>query len=132
METVLIKTVANNTVTLGYSTDTTAQGGANPVTRYPHVAGAIGTGTWIMPKQMANNFLVMYEDGGTGAFMYIGCSWKMTATAYRVFKLSKVSANVQPQYYSSALFSPGNGFDASEWFVFGTAGDQWNLSVAIQ
>jgi hypothetical protein len=131
METVRIASVSANTVTLGNSTDMSAQGGQNPVTRFPHVAGAIGTGTWIMPKQMANNFLVDLEDGGTGTWLYIGCSWAMTATAYRVFKLNKVAAGVQPQYYSSAMYSPGNPFDISEVFVMGTAGDIFNISIAI-
>lgn len=131
METVLIQSVLNNTVTLGRSTDMSAAGGNNPVTRYAHVAGAIGTGTWIMPKQMANNFLVTFEDGGSGTFMYIGCSWAMTATAFRVFKLAKTSSGVQPQYYSSAMFTGGNPMDMSEIFVYGTAADAWCVSVVV-
>jgi len=133
METVRIASVniAGNTVTLGNSSEHTAVGGPNPVTRKSHVAGVIGTGTWIMPKQMANNFLVMYEDGGTGTFMYIGCSWKMTATAYRVFKMGKTTTGTPPYYYNSAMFSPGNPFDLSEVFIFGTSGDIYSVSVAI-
>jgi hypothetical protein len=131
MESVHIASVTGNTVTLGASTDTTAQGGANPVTRYAHVAGVVGTGTWIMPNMMANNFLLTFEDGGTGTFMYVGCSWAMTATAYRIFKMAKTASGVQPQYYSSAMFSPGNAFTLSEIFVFGTAADVYNVSIAI-
>jgi hypothetical protein len=130
-ETVNIGLVSGNNVTLYPSTDSSAQGGINPVTRFPHVTGALGVGSYLMPKQMANNFLVTFEPGGTGAFMYIGCSWVMTAAAFRIFELSKVAAGVQPQYYSSAMFSPANPFDMSEIFVYGTATDVWNVSVAI-
>jgi hypothetical protein len=132
-ETVLIKSVSGNTVTLGNQTDISAQGGPNPVTRasggYP--VGALGTGAYLFPKQMSNNFLVVFEDGGTGTFLYIGCDYRMTATAYRVFKLAKTATGVQPAYYSSAMFSPGNPFDISELFVFGTANDVFNVSVVI-
>jgi hypothetical protein len=131
METVRIQSILNNTITLGNQTDMSAQGGANPVTRFPHYVGGVGVGTFIMPKQLANNFLVTLEDGGTGTFLYIGCSPSMTATAYRIFKLAKTSTGTQPQYYSSAQFSPGNPFDMGEEFVYGTAGDIFNLSVSI-
>jgi hypothetical protein len=130
METVRIASVSGNTVTLGNSTDSSTQG-VNPVTRFSHVAGAIGVGTWIMPKQMANNFLVTFEDGGTGTFMYIGCSWVMTATAFRVFKLAKTASGVQPQYYSSAMFTGGNPMDISEIWGYGTSADSWNISVVV-
>lgn len=129
-EPVRIQSVSGNTVTLGNQTDMSTQG-QNPVTRFAHAAGAIGTGTFITPHQMANNFLVMLEDGGTGTFLYIGCKYNMTATAYRVFKLAKTSSGTQPQWYSSAMFSPGNPFQPSEWWAYGTAGDAWNISIIV-
>ena len=112
-------------------TDSSAQGGLNPVTRFAHVAGVVGTGTYILPKQMANNFLVTYEDGGTGLFMYVGCSPLMTATAFRIFKLPITTLNSNPFYYNSAMFSPGNPFDLAEIFMFGTTGDKYNPSIVI-
>jgi hypothetical protein len=130
-ETARIAAIAGNTVTLGNQTDMSAQGGNNPVTRYPHYVGALGIGTFIMPKVDANNFLVTLEDGGTGAFLYIGCRPNMTATAYRIFKLVKTVAGTQPQYYSSAMFSPGNPFSMPEVFVMGTAADTYNVSIAV-
>jgi hypothetical protein len=130
-EPIRIQSVLNNTVTLGNQTDMSAQGGANPVTRFPHYVGVVGTGTFIIPKQKANNFLVTFEDGGTGTFLYIGCSPAMTASAYRVYKLAKVAAGVQPNYYSPTMSGPGNPFDLSELFVVGTALDSWNLTVTV-
>lgn len=129
-ETAVIKSKSGNTVTLGNQTDSSYQGD-NPVTRFPHAVGVVGTGTFIMPKQMANNFFVSFEDGGTGAFLYGGCRPAMTATAYRVFKLPKTAVGNQPFFYSSAMFSPGNPFDMAEMFVYGTAGDIYNVSICI-
>jgi len=129
-EPIRIQSVLNNTVTLGNQTDMSTQG-QNPVTRFAHYVGAVGVGTFIMPRQMANNFLITLEDGGTGTFLYIGCSPSMTATAYRIFKLAKTATGVQPQYYSSAMFSPGNPFLMPEVFVVGAAGDIYNVSISI-
>jgi hypothetical protein len=129
-ETVLIQSISANTVTLGQQTDMSTQG-QNPVTRFPHYAGALGTGSYLLPKQLANNLLVDLEDGGTGTFLYIGCRPNMTATAYRVFKLAKTASGVQPQYYTAALYSQGNPQDMSEYYVYGTAGDIYCVSVEI-
>lgn len=132
-ETVLIKSVSGNTVVIGNQTDMSASGGPNPVTRaaggYP--VGALGTGAYLFPKQVSSNFLVMFEDGGTGTFLYIGCDYRMTATAYRIFKLAKTATGGAPAYYSSGLMAPGNSFDASEWFVYGTANDIFAVIVQV-
>jgi len=130
-ETVRIASVLNNTVTLGNQTDMSASGGPNPVTRAGYPVGVLGTGAYLMPKQMMNNFLIDLEDGGTGTFLYLGVKYNMSATAYRIFKLAKTSTGVQPQYYASGLYSPGNPLDSSEIFVVGTAGDIYNVSMAI-
>jgi hypothetical protein len=130
-ETARISAISGNTVTLGNQTDMSAQGGPNPVTRYPHYVGALGTGTFIMPKQMANSYTVDFEDGGTGTFLYVGNSPLMTASAYRIAKLAKTTAGTQPQLYSPTMYGPGNPFDIAELWAFGTAADIYNLTVEI-
>jgi hypothetical protein len=130
-ETAIISAISGNTVTLGNQTDMSAQGGPNPVTRYPHYVGALGTGTFILPKQMANSYTVDLEDGGTGIFLYIGCSPLMTATAYRIAKLAKTTTGTQPQSYSPTFYGPGNPYDLAELFVIGTAADTYNLTVQV-
>lgn len=130
-ETVFVASKSGNTLILGNMTGASPLGVQNPVTGYPHVVGGIGVGTFILPKQMMNNFLVTFEDGGTGAFLYLGCQYNMTATAFRFFKMAKTTVGNNPYNYNSAMFSPGNPFDASELWAYGTAGDAWNLSVVI-
>ncbi|HXN71547.1 MAG TPA: hypothetical protein VN861_03225 [Candidatus Acidoferrales bacterium] len=129
-ETVRIQSISANTVTLGNQTDSSYQG-VNPVTRFAHAVGALGTGTFIMPKIECNNFLVDLEDGGAGAFLYIGCQYNMTATAYRIYKLAKTTAGNQPFYYSSAMYSPGNPVSIYQLFVMGTNPDAYCLSLEI-
>jgi hypothetical protein len=126
-----IALIAGNTVTLGGQTRVDPQGNTNIVTSRPHVAGAIGVGTFIIPKQIFNNYLVTFEDGGTGAFLYLGSAPDMTAIDDRFFKLAKTAAGVQPQYYNAGMYSPGNSFDMSELFVMGTAGDLYNVSLNV-
>lgn len=129
-EPVRIQSISGNTVTLGNQTDSTILGD-NPVTRYAHFVGALGTGTFIMPKLECNNFLVDYEDGGTGSFIYIGCQYNMTATAYRIYKLPKSTTGNQPFFYSSAMYSPGNPVSIYQLFVYGTATDSYSLSIEV-
>jgi hypothetical protein len=129
-EEVRIAAVLNNTVTLGPKTITTLLN-TYPFTEYPHVAGSIGIGTFIMPKQMVNNFLVDLEDGGTGTFLYLGNAFNMTAVYRRYYKLAKVAAGVQPYFFNAGEFSQGNPIDISESWVYGTGGDSWNVSIMI-
>src|SRR5208337_994440 len=77
-EEVRIASISANTVTLGPKTITTSKGYAYPFTENAHVAGALGTGSYLIPKQMINNFLVQYEDGATGPFLFLGNSMLMT------------------------------------------------------
>ena len=130
-EEVRIKSILNNTVTLGPKTLTTSGGFSYPFTEYPHVAGVIGTGTYIIPKQMCNNILIVYEDNGTGPWLYIGKSCLFTATYMRIFKLPASASGIFPTYYDAAMFSPGNPFDLSELFVSGVAGDQYTTSLNV-
>lgn len=102
-----------------------------PVTQQAHTVGAIGVGSFIIPKQMLNNFLVQYEDGGTGPFLYLGNSPIMTTVLNRFFKLSAAVASAQPAFYNASMASPGNPFDLSELFVVGTIGDKWCASLII-
>ena len=121
-EDVLITSVLNNTVTLGYK-KTGVGGGAGVVTEYSHVSGAFGTGSFIIPNGTANNFVVVAEDGNTGNFLYIGNSYNMTATFRRIFKLPKTSTNGNPYYYFATGYAFGNSFPMSEIWVLGTSGD---------
>jgi hypothetical protein len=129
-EEVRIAAVLNNTLTLGPKTITTPKT-TNPFTENPHVAGSIGVGSFIIPKQMLNNFLVQYEDGGTGPFLYLGNYMLMTANLYRFYKLASVGTGTQPYFYNASMTSPGNPYDASELWVMGTSGDKYNVSLNI-
>jgi hypothetical protein len=129
-EAVRIASVLNNTLTLGPKTITTPKT-TYPFTENPHVAGSIGVGSWIIPKQMLNNFLVSYEDGGTGPFLYLGNSMLMTATLYRFYKMASVGTGTQPYFYNASMTSPGNPYDLSELWVMGTSGDTYNISINV-
>ena len=131
-EAVIIKSISGNTVTLGQQTLVNAAGQTGIVTANAHVTGALGTGTFIIPKQILNNFIVTFEDGGTGTFLYIGNSPAMTAILHRIFKLAKTASGVQPQYYAAGMFSPGNVFDASGLWVYGTANDLYNVAMCVE
>jgi hypothetical protein len=126
-ETVLIASVnaAANQVTLGPTTITTAAGVANPFTQFPHVAGAIGTGTYILPRLDVNNPLIVFEDGGTGPWLYIGRGPQFTSTYQRIYKLAVTTTGVQPYYWNAGMYSPGNPFAPFELFVSGTATDKY-------
>lgn len=125
-----VQSILNNTLTLGNKHSTNLSG-LEPVTEFAHVAGSIGVGTFIMPKQMLNNFLITFEDGGSGTFLYLGNRYNMTAVLWRFFKLAKIATGTQPLFYSAGMFSPGNPFDLSELWVYGTSGDLWNMSLNI-
>lgn len=130
-ETVTIAAISGNTLTLGPKTSQPANGQiAAPFTEYPHVAGVVGTGSWIIPKQLLNNFLVQYETGGTGSYLYLGNSMLMTATLWRFFEMA-AQASGQPSFYTASMTSPGNPYDLSELWVFGTAGDSWTASINV-
>jgi len=130
-EEVRIAAVLNNTVTLGPKTNVLANGLQNQFTEYSHAVGAIGTGSYLIPKQMLNNMLIVYEDGSAGPWLYIGKSPLFTTGFMRIFKLPNVSSGTFPTYYNAAMFSAGNPFDISEIFIRGTANDEWTTSLNI-
>jgi hypothetical protein len=121
-----ISAVSGNTVTLGPQNDD-----QNWVTRYPHVAGAFATGTFISLGIDVNNVYVQTEDGNTGAWFYIGSQYNFTAAFGRISKLAKVVAGVQPYSYSASENFFGAPFRASELWVLGTAGDQWTPTLGV-
>ena len=130
-EEVRIASVSGNTVTLGPKTITTSKGYTYPFTENAHAVGVIGTGSLIFPKQMVNNFLVDLEDGGTGTFLYLGNAYNMTATFRRFYKVGKVASGAQPYFFNAAEYSPGNPIDISEIWVYGTAGDEYSVSLML-
>ena len=122
-ETVTIASVLNNTVTLGPKTS-----GSNPFTEFPHVAGALGTGSYLLPKQETNNVLIVYEDGSVGPFLFIGSGplFTITPSYYKViYKIAFAITGTQPPYWNAGQFSPGNPVESAELFVRGTVGDQY-------
>lgn len=130
-EAVRIASILNNTVTLGPKTTTVSSGLAYPFTENPHVAGVVGTGSYLIPKQMLNNFLVQYEDASTGPFLYLGNRQGMTAILYRFYKMAAVASGIQPYFFTASMTSPGNPYDLSEVYVYGTAGDLYNVSLNV-
>lgn len=130
-EAVRIMDILNNTLTLGPQTTMTPDGRVNPVTLKSHPVGAINVGAFILPKQMANNVLIMYEDGGAGPLLYIGRSPTFTAAVNRIYKLTSVALNSAPTFWNAGMFSPGNPFDLSELFVLGTGNDKFVTSLCI-
>ena len=130
-ESVRIASISGNTVTLGPKTTTVSTGQSYPFTEQPHVAGALGTGSYLIPKQLANSFTVQYESG-TGPYLYIGNRQLMTGALYRIYELAAVAANAQPNFYTAPVNSPGNSYDISELYVYGfTAGDLYTVSLNI-
>ena len=131
-EEVRIAKVSGNTLILGPKTLMPANGQTSPVfTENPHAVGGIGVGSYIIPKQMVNNFLIDLEDGGTGTFLYLGNSPLMTAVLYRIYKIAKTTTGTQPIFYDPSMTSPGNPFDISELYVVGTAADTYNVALII-
>lgn len=134
-EKVFIKSVSANTITLGSkplkSASSPGGGSISPVTEYGHVAGAVGTGTYIIPAFDFNNTVVTLEDGGTGVWFYLGNSISMTTTTHRIWKLAQSASGSVPSFYNSGMFSPGNPFNMQELWVLGTAGDQWTVSCNV-
>jgi hypothetical protein len=130
-EEVRIASVSANTVVLGPKTLVNSQGQTQLYTENAHVVGAIGTGSYIIPKQMVNNLLVQYEDNATGPYLYLGNSMLMTGALYRFFKIAAVGLNTQPNYYSASMTSPGNPYDLSELWVYCAATDKYNVSFNI-
>jgi len=129
-ETVFIKSVTNNTLVLGNQTLSTPTRD-NYVTLNAYPVGAIGTGAFLIPKPNFNNIIVVYEDGGTGPWLYMGKGPLFTSAINRIFKLPNVASGVYPAYWNSAMSSPGNPFDLSEIYIRGTAGDQFTTSLNI-
>jgi hypothetical protein len=125
-----VQSISANTLTLGQKHATNLSG-LQPVTENAHAVGAIGTGTFIMPKQMVNNFLIDLEDGGSGTFFYLGNRYNMTNVLWRIYKLAKTTSGVQPQFYNPTMYSPGNPFDISELFIYGTQNDLWNVTLIV-
>ena len=129
-ETCRIQSIASgagNTVTLGPQNDN-----GNNVTRYSHVSGVFGTGTFIALATDNQNFYVQYEDGATGAWLYLGNQYNMTAIFHRFTKLAKVPAGVQPYSYSASENFFGAPFRMSEIWVLGTSvGDLFNVSLGV-
>jgi hypothetical protein len=111
-----------NQITLG-NQQTSGGGVANPVTLNSHVSGVLGTGTFILLKQPANNVYVQMEDNTGGTFSYIGDSYAMTATYRRIVKLAKVSSGTQPQSWTATEYFGGNPFDSSELWILGGSGN---------
>lgn len=130
-EAVRIMDILNNTLTLGPQTTVGPGSRSNPVTLKTHPVGVFGTGAFILPKQMANNVLTMYEDGGVGPFLYIGRGPTFTAAVNRIYKLTPVPLNSAPTFWNAGMFSLGNPFDLSELFVLGTANDKYVTSLCI-
>lgn len=131
-EEVRIASISGNTVVLGPKTIHSAKGDAYVFTENSHVAGALGTGSYLIPKQMVNNFLVQYEDGATGPFLFLGNSMLMTGALYRFFKIAAAGTNTQPGFYDASMTSPGNPYDLSElWVYCAHAGDKYNVSINI-
>jgi len=121
-----IQSVSSNTVTLGPQNDD-----QNWVTRNPHVAGAFGTGTFIMLAIDVNNIYLQTEDANAGAWFYIGNQYNFTAAFKRISKLAKVASGVQPYSYSASENFFGAPFRTSELWVLGTSGDQWTPTLGV-
>lgn len=122
-----IQGISGNNVTLGPQNDY-----GNYVTRFPHVAGAFGTGTFISLGIDANNLFIQYEDGATGQWLYLGNQWNMTATFKRIVKLSKVTAASQPFNFNATENFFGSPFRLSELWILGTSvADLYNVSLGI-
>ncbi len=129
-ETVLIQSVLNNTLTLGYLNQTSA------VTVNPHVSGAFGTGSFIIPNSAVNNIYIQTLDGNS-AEIDVGTAYNMTPpggtpSGFRMIsKLTKVAAGTQPIDWSAAIAFGGDAFNTSEIWVVGTANDQYLASFGI-
>jgi hypothetical protein len=131
-EEVRIASISANTLVLGPKTLTNSRGQTALFTENAHATGALGTGSYLIPKQMVNNFLVQYEDGGTGPFLYLGNTMLMTGVLYRFYKLATAGTNTQPGCYDASMTSPGNPYDLSElWVYCANATDKYNVSLNI-
>jgi hypothetical protein len=116
-----------NNITLGIQNDY-----GNYVTRNPHVAGAFGTGTFIAYGGDVNNILLVYEDGGTGPWLYLGNQYNFTAAYRRIVKLPSASSGTQPSFFNATENFFGAPFRVSELWVFGSnAGDEYVPSLGI-
>lgn len=129
-ETVLIQSVLNNTVTLGFLNQTSA------VTTNSHVSGVFATGSFIIPLSSVNNAYVQALDGNTGE-LDVGTVYNMkapggTPAGFRmVAKLVKVASGTQPVDWSATIAFGGDAFNTSEFWVVGTANDQYLPSFGI-
>jgi hypothetical protein len=122
-----IQSVNANNVVLGPQNDA-----GNFVTRLPHVAGAYGTGSFIILNSDVNNFFLQFEDGATGQWLYLGNAINMTAVFRRIVKLSKVAANSQPFNFNASENFFGSPFRISELWILGTTvGDLYNASLGV-
>jgi hypothetical protein len=122
-----IQSIATNNVTLGPQNDS-----GNYVTRFPHVAGVYGTGTFILLNSDINNFFFQYEDGGTGPFIYLGNRYNFSPTSGRITKLAKVAALSQPFYFNATENFFGSPFRVSELWILGSnVGDTYTPSLGV-
>ncbi len=104
----------------------------NYYTTLVHPVGAFGTGAFISLSTPFNNFVVTYEDGASGQWLYLGNQYNMSATFHRFWKLAKVAANTQPFYYSATESYFGMPYNTSEIWVLGTAtSDLYTVSLNI-
>ena len=126
-EACLISGISGNNITLGPQNDD-----KNYVTRNPHVAGAYGTGTFILLNIDVNNFFIQFEDGATGQWLYLGNQYNFTAAFKRIVKLSKVALNSQPFNFNATENFYGSPFRVSELWILGTnTSDTYSVSLGI-
>lgn len=123
-EAVWIQKILNNTVTLGPQSLVCSAGQTSIVTAHSHVAGAFGTGTFILPKVMVNNVFFQPLDGDTGP-LYLGNQYNFTADFRCIVEVAAVAASTQPIAYNSSESSPGNPFDTSELWVRSAAANDY-------
>ena len=122
-----ISGISGNNITLGPQNDN-----GNFVTRNPHVAGAYGTGTFILLGIDVNNLFIQFEDGSTGQWLYLGNQYNFTAAFKRIVKLSKVTTNTMPFNFNATENFFGSPIRISELWALGTSvGDLYNISLGI-
>jgi len=92
---------------------------------FARTGGAIGTGDYISVFAKTNAFYIQTKDGNTAA-AFVGDSPLSRNTGVRcISKLVQVAAGLQPVDFSSTIYGLGNSLDVSQFFVVGTATDQY-------
>ena len=130
-ENARISSLTGNTVTLGYK-HAQPTGNIVPVTELPHVSGAFGTGTFIIPALSIKGLFVAREDGATGTWQYIGNAYNMSATFRRIVKLANEASGVMPYNYSADASYFGDPISAGELWTLGlSVGDGYNVSYLL-